>query len=109
MQNNINKKIEETMHSIDGIDKAQPNPFFFTRLEARMEKENNIWVKITSFVTRPLVAFACICLVIIINAFVILSSSLSTNTSTKQNTELATVDEYTQINTTLYDFENTKP
>lgn len=109
MQNNINKKIEETMHSIDGIDKAQPNPFFFTRLEARMEKENNIWVKITSFVTRPLVAFACICLVIMINAFVILSSSLSTNTSTKQNTELATVDEYTQINTTLYDFENTKP
>jgi hypothetical protein len=109
MQNNINKKIEDTMHSIDGIDKAQPNPFFFTRLEARMEKENNIWVKITSFVTRPLVAFACICLVIIINAFVILSSSLSTNTSTKQNTELATVDEYTQINTTLYDFENTKP
>ncbi|HXS59148.1 MAG TPA: hypothetical protein VN726_23655 [Hanamia sp.] len=109
MQNNINKKIEETMHSIDGIDKAQPNPFFFTRLEARMEKENNIWVKITSFMTRPLVTFACICLVIIINAFVILSSSLSTNTSTKQNTELATVDEYTQINTTLYDFENTKP
>ena len=109
MQNNINKKIEDAMHSIDGIDKAQPKPFFFTRLEARMEKENNIWVKITSFVTRPVVAFVCICLVIMINAFVILSSSLSPKTSTKQSTELATVDEYTQINTTLYDFENTKP
>ena len=109
MQNNINKKIEDAMHSIDGIDKAQPKPFFFTRLEARMEKENNIWVKITSFVTRPVVAFVCICLVIMINAFVILSSSLSPKTSTKQSTELATIDEYTQINTTLYDFENTKP
>lgn len=109
MQNNINKKIEDTMHSIDGINKAEPNPFFFTRLEARMEKENNVWVKITSFVTRPMVAFACICLVIMINAFVILSSSLSTKATAKQNTELATVDEYTQISTTLYDFENTKP
>lgn len=109
MQNNINKKIEDTMHSIDGINKAEPSPFFFTRLEARMEKENNVWVKITSFVTRPMVAFACICLVIMINAFVILSSSLSTTVTAKQNTELATVDEYTQISTTLYDFENTKP
>lgn len=109
MQNNINKKIEDTMHSIDGINKANPDPFFFTRLEARMEKENNVWVKITSFVARPMVAFACICLVIMINALVILSSSISNKTVAKQNTEYATVDEYAQMSTTLYDFENTKP
>ena len=33
------------MHSIDGIKRATPRPFLFTRLEARMQNEKNIWVK----------------------------------------------------------------
>ena len=60
----LNKKIEEAMQSIDGIEKASPRPFLFTRLEARMQNERNIWSKISSFVARPVIAFACICLVL---------------------------------------------
>ena len=97
------------MHSIDGINKAEPAPFFFTRLEARMEREKNVWEKVTSFVARPAIVFASICLVIMINAFVIFSSSNSKRSAAQKNTELATIDEYSQVNTTLYEFENTKP
>ena len=93
MEEKINRKIKEAMHSFDGIEKASPAPFFFTRLEARMQNEKSIWEKISSFVARPIVAFACICLVIMINAAVIFSST-SIKFYRSQNNELATADEY---------------
>ncbi|MGH2649392.1 MAG: hypothetical protein ACRDE8_17560 [Ginsengibacter sp.] len=105
----VHKKIDEVMHSIDNIRKASPRPFLFTRLEARMQKEKNIWANMASFVARPVIAFACICIIIVVNAVVIFSADSSKNSLAQQNSEFATVDEYSQVTTTLYDFENTKP
>ncbi|HEU5366543.1 MAG TPA: hypothetical protein VFU62_13480 [Hanamia sp.] len=113
MQEKFNQKIEETMRSLDGIEKATPRPFFFTRLEARMQNEKSIWEEISSFVAKPMVAFACILLVVIINAAVIFSSSNSSNSTansvSQQNNELATADEYNLISSNFYEFVNTKP
>ena len=110
MTNNINKSIEDAFNSLDGIKKASGGPFFFTRLEARMQREKGIWEKISSFVARPLVAFACICMVIMINAAVIFSSEKSgSTTAASQNNEIATMDEYNQVNSTFYEFVNAKP
>ncbi|MEO6837066.1 MAG: hypothetical protein ABI261_06060 [Ginsengibacter sp.] len=108
MQKKIDKRIEDALSSFDEIKKASPGPFFFTRLEARMNREKGIWEEISSFVARPLVAFACICMIIMINATVIVSSEKS-NTASNQNNELATVDEYSQLSSTFYEFVNTKP
>ena len=36
---NIDKKIEETLNSLDGVNRAEPRPFFYTRLKVRMENE----------------------------------------------------------------------
>lgn len=105
----INKKVDETLNSLDDAEKASPRPFLFTRLEARMQNERNIWSKISSFVARPLVAFACICLVLIINAAVIFMSGNSGNSITQTGSEIAAADEYSQVSTTLYEFENVKP
>jgi hypothetical protein len=105
-----NKKIDEVMHSANGITRATPRPFLFTRLEARMKIEKSMWWKIAAYVTRPTVAFACICFVIIINALVIFfADRSSSNYASQQGTELAAADEYSQVSTALYDFENTKP
>jgi hypothetical protein len=109
MQEKLNKKIEDTMRSLDGIEQATPNPFFFTRLEARMQREKGIWDKISSFVAKPVITFACICLVIMINAAVIFSSTGLQKTDNSQGSEIATVDEYTQVSSTLYEFVNTNP
>lgn len=105
----INKKIEETMRSMDNMERATPRPFLFTRLEARMEGEKNMWNKVSSFVARPVVAFACICFVLILNAMIIFLSNTSGNSLTQQGSELATADEYSQVSYNLYDFENSKP
>lgn len=48
----LNKKVDEVMQSMDGIRRAAPRPFLFTRLEARMQNERNVWNKLTSFVAR---------------------------------------------------------
>src|SRR5450432_217523 len=105
----IHKKIDEVMHSMDSINRASPRPFLFTRLEARMQNEKNIWVKLSSFVARPVVAFTCICFVLIINAMVIFLTNNPGNSFAQQGSELATADEYSQVSSTLYEFENTKP
>jgi uncharacterized membrane protein YdfJ with MMPL/SSD domain len=109
MKEKIFKKIEDAMHSIDDIKKASPNPFFFTRLEARMQNEKNIWEKITVFLTRPSIAFATISFIVMLNAIVIFSSSKTKNTASTQNNELAAIDEYTQVTATLFEYENVKP
>lgn len=109
MEDKLNKKIKEVMQSLDGIEKATPTPFFFTRLEARMQREKNLWEKISSFVAKPIVVFACICLVIMINAAVIFSSSSSNDSIDQQNSEIATADEYNLVSSTFYDFVNTNP
>ena len=109
MQKNINNKIEDALNSLDGMEKASPNPFFFTRLEAKMQKERNTWEKISSFFARPAIAFACICLVIMINAAVIFSSQKIHANVTGQNDEIATVDEYSQVSSNFFEFVNTQP
>lgn len=109
MDQHLNKKIDEAMQSLDDVEKASPRPFFFTRLEARMQREKSRWETISSFLSKPAVAIACICLIIIINAAVILSSG-NLNTSTdQQNNELATADEYNSVSAPLYEFVNATP
>lgn len=109
MDEKLNRKIEKVMESLDGIEKASPKPFFFTRLEARMQKEKSKWETLSSFVGRPLVAFACICLIIIINAAVIFSTTHVKATADQSNNELATADEYNSVSAPLYEFVNSKP
>lgn len=109
MEEKSGKKIDEVMQSLNRVEKASPSPFFFTRLEARMEREKSSWEKISSFVAKPVVAFACICLVIMINAWVIFSSRNSQNSTEQQTSELATTDEYNLVSSTFYEFVNAKP
>jgi hypothetical protein len=107
-EESIHKKIDEVMHSMDNINRASPRPFLFTRIEARMQNEKNIWVKLSSFVARPVVGFTCICFVLIINTMVIFLLNSPGNSLAQQGNELAVADEYNQLNSTLFEFENTR-
>ena len=105
-KNLIDKKVEDAMNSIDHISKASPAPFLFTRLEARMINEKNIWSKMSLFFSKPVIAFACICIVIMMNIVVIFSTHISQN-STAETTinEVAVADEYSDVTATLYELE----
>ena len=108
-EESIHRKIDEAMQSLDGINRATPRPFLFTRLEARMQNEKNIWIRVSSFVARPVVAFVCVCFVLIINVMVIFMMHNPASSLVQQGNELATTDEYNQVSSNLYEFENTRP
>ncbi len=104
-QKDINKKIDDALHSIEGISKASPASFFFTRLEARMLQEKNAWYQLSSFFAKPVIAFACVCLIIILNLAVIFKTVNTGETYTKQGSDIASVDEYSQVTTGLYELD----
>ena len=105
----IENKIDNVLSSIDTIQRATPAPFFYTRLMARLSRtDQSSWENFSSFVARPVIAFATILLVISINIFAIYSNSQSMG-NTSEKTELAAVDEYSQVSDTIYDIENSKP
>ncbi|MEO8720107.1 MAG: hypothetical protein ABI372_03320 [Ginsengibacter sp.] len=108
MEEKLNKKIEEVMGSLTDVKKASPTPFFFTRLEARMQREKNIWETISSFVTKPLIVFVCVFFVIMVNVFIISSPRNPINTVDEQSNEIAASDEYNLVSSPFYEFVNTK-
>ena len=110
----IDNHLDKVLNSVEGIQRATPTPFFYTRLMAKLERnDQSSWQRISSFVGRPVIAFATILLVICINIFAIYSNSDSTINTTEVNTidktDIASVDEYTQVTSTIYDIENSKP
>jgi hypothetical protein len=65
---NIERKVEETLNSLDGIQRATPAPYFYTRLTARLDRnEKNIWEKFGTFISRPTIAFATIFIILLLN------------------------------------------
>jgi hypothetical protein len=71
MQKNrkIEKQVEATMNSLDSLQTARPVTFFFTRVQARIEREQNSqWDTISSFIARPAVAIAGIVFIVVLNA-----------------------------------------
>ena len=105
----IEKKIDDALNSLNAIERAAAPSFFFTRLEARMQKGKTFWEKISVFLTNPVLAFGSICVILFLNIYIISSSSIDRTNLAQQNTELATVDEYSQVSSNLFEFENLKP
>ena len=106
---NIEQKVDDALNSIDQIERASIPPYFFTRLEARMQKGITFWEKATIFLAKPVVAFASICIILFLNIYIISSSPENGMNMANQTTEFASVDEYSQISSNLFEFENFKP
>ena len=109
-QENINKLIEESLNSMDDVKRAEPKPFLFTRINARMNKgTESVWEKAGWFITRPAVALAVICLVLIINATAIFYNKAETQVATTDVAVQNTADEFSYTVAGIYDSENTQP
>lgn len=66
-------KIEEILNSLHGIERAEPKPFMYTRIMAKMQKEeSNFWAKTGSFIAKPAIAVFCLVAVLATNLYVVL-------------------------------------
>ena len=112
MQNHhIQNKIENSINSLQHLQKAEPRPFFYTRLTARMNNiKQSIWERFSVFITQPATAIAGLLIIIMMNFFAAYTNANYTAAADQPETSTATtVDEYTQVATNLYDLENIKP
>lgn len=103
----IQKRVDEAMDSILHIHKAEPKPFFFTRLQARITKtESNSWERMSKVIGRPAFAFVSISVVLVLNLFVALNEPSIANPHPKFS-EVATADDLGT--NAFYDIENVQP
>ncbi|MEY3577449.1 MAG: hypothetical protein RL394_1033 [Bacteroidota bacterium] len=66
---------EEVINSLEGIQRAEGSPFLFTRIQARMKKEENLpEIVFFKFITRPAFALAIAVFFIAINVYLVSNS-----------------------------------
>lgn len=74
MKKNINNSrpgtsewIEEVMNSLDGVERAKANPFLYTRIVARLEKQNSAWEKVAYWLGKPVFAIGAVAIFLAVN------------------------------------------
>ncbi|MBS1759015.1 MAG: hypothetical protein JST23_02735 [Bacteroidetes bacterium] len=77
-----NKKLEEILNSLDGVQKTSAPDFFYTRLKARMERGTERLTQKRSWYLQPIYIAAILLFVIAANAFVYMNSKRSTQENT---------------------------
>ncbi|MFN8250347.1 MAG: hypothetical protein U0V75_00600 [Ferruginibacter sp.] len=105
----LNKLVDDTLNSLDGVQPASPKPYLFTRLTARMQRKNDgAWDSALRFISRPAVAMACVLLVVAINVMVF---TMHRQNIIPANSEdpIAAIDGYNGTVSLLRDIENIEP
>ena len=105
------KEIENILNSLDGIKKASPGDFFFTRVQARLQKEEiSLWGRIATFMAKPSVAMATLGLICLLNAaaFFYQQESDPASTMADQLEQSGNDDYNTTLATNTYYDENSE-
>jgi len=109
----IEKLVENALNSLNQIERAEPTPFFYTRLRAKMEKEQkNIWERLAAILARPVVATSTLLLILAFNAFFLFQNNDGTQTISGQSTFAQgnnSAEDYFTIAATSFDYENLEP
>lgn len=106
----IDKLVQDTLDSLEGIRRAEPAPYFYTRLQARLQRsERTIWESMGAFLARPAVAIASLCLILILNGFLLFqqNNNTSSNLPVANSPEVFVTDnEYILASSSSFDYEN---
>lgn len=91
----------DVLASVDGIQRAQANPFLYTRVMARLQADNNGWERAAGLLSRPAFALSAVVVFIAINAGVLFWSQNEEETSLaqKQTVEQALASEFSYTQT----------
>ena len=109
-EKSINKALEEAMDSLDGINRAEARPFLLTRINARMNRSaESAWEKAGWFIGRPAVAISGLCLVLLINAAVVMMNRQDEPAVATEQVSQTPADEFSYTVATIYDNENIQP
>jgi hypothetical protein len=67
------RQVDEILDSLSGMEKAEPRPFFYTRLQARMSAETDMsaWGRAVALVSRPAVALGMLVVFLLVNGYIL--------------------------------------
>ena len=107
-EENNGKRVDEILESLDGLSRASANPHLYTRILGRLQEDRPAWAGIASFLSRPMVAFSLVFMLVAANAWIIFKNKAVTpEDKTEQLTALA--QEYRFEKTTMLDQNSTLP
>ena len=110
MEDAINKMTEEALSSLDNMTRASAKPYLMTRIRARMDRHTeSAWEKAGKFITRPVVAFTGLFLVIGINVGIMVSNNSPLDNTVNAEQQQLTADDFSTSVVSLYDTENLQP
>ena len=103
----IQQELEQTLKCLDGVKRAEANPFLFTRIQARMAKKDNAWERTFSFISKPAIAMAIVLLVMAVNGWALLGSNSDDNIIGDSANVSELANEYNVVaSVDNYDYEN---
>ena len=108
-QPDIDKRIEKILDSLEGIKRAEPQPFFYTRLIGRLQRnEKSSWETMGSFLAKPVVVIVSLCFILVFNAFLLFRTTSEKTTTPTVATEqgLITDNESILASSSSFDYEN---
>ena len=105
----MEKRIDDIMDSLDGMRRAEANPFLYTRVQARLQKSKTGLERIATIAGKPAFAFLLLVVVLTTNLMVMLKGSAEASAVKQEQTQFAVADEYHLDVPSLYDYENSEP
>jgi hypothetical protein len=110
-QRDIEKRVEETLNSLDGIQRATPQPWLFSRVKAKLqqdqEEERTVWGTISSFLSKPAVAIAGLFLILFLNGVFLYNQQKDVSPVITEQNELQPGDsESLMASSSSFDYEN---
>ena len=102
-------ELDAILNSLDGVQKASPEPFLFTRIMARIQSsDDNSWARVLKFVSKPAFALAIAIIFLFINGYILVSQFRNTVAPKEESTQ-AMAMEYTGLTTPYYDVNEEIP
>ena len=103
----IQQEIEKTLETLNGVKRAEANPYLFTRITARMNRKTNGWEDVFSFISKPVIAVAILLLVMAVNGWALWGSDSGDTIGDTPNSFSELANEYNTVaSVNNYDYEN---
>lgn len=103
-RNFTDEELDAILNSLDGLEKAAPRPYFYTRLMSRMQvaDENNSWSRAMQFISKPAIALGMTLIFLLINAYIIFNQFKQAPEPLEESTQTLAL-EYNSLNTSFYE------
>ena len=70
----IQKEVDLTLESLEGLHRAETMPFFYTRLMARLEQPGStIWNRWMAWLAKPAVSLGILFLFLVLNGYLLMN------------------------------------